>query len=96
MTQDPRLNDKLPGSAILTDTRMRLSFLPDAEPDRIIAAEKEVPHARLLQMAPLLRNGKVRLQVKAGFAAEREIILTPAELLILTQFADTFLTELPA
>ena len=96
MTQDPRLDVKLPRSAILTDTRVRLSFLPDAEPERIITAEKEVPQTRLLQMAPMMRQGKVHIQIKAGFADERSLVLTPAELLILTQAADQFLTELPA
>jgi hypothetical protein len=60
------------------------------------AADVSVRKSAIDAMITKLRTGKVRLQVKAGFSPEREIIFTDAaELFLFAGLAERFVEELP-
>lgn len=43
----------------------------------------------------MTQRGKVHLQLKRGFAAERHLVLDPAEVALLYEMLDMFIQELP-
>lgn len=91
---DPRI-DPLGASAILTDTQVRVSFAPSDPEERVIALSSKSRQDRLLQMQALMALGRVHVQVKAAFGAERNIDLSPPEIMVLMELLDRFITELP-
>ena len=91
---DPRI-DTLGNSAILTDTQMRLVFAPHDPDARVIALGKGISAFTVANLSASMPLGKVHFQVKAGFAAERSVKLTVAELFLLIELADRFVTGLP-
>lgn len=94
MTDDPRI-DKLPNAAILTDTQLKLTFAP-ANPDaRVVALAIPIRKTRIDNLALLMQQGKVHLQLKAGFAPERHLVFEPAEIALLHDMLDRFMQELP-
>lgn len=92
--KDPRI-DPLNNAAILTDTVMRLAFAPADPKAKVTALCVPMRAAKLDAMQTSMRLGTVHLQLKAGFAPERHIELTPPELFALLEMGDRFLTELP-
>jgi hypothetical protein len=94
MTEDPRI-DTLGSSAILTDTRIRLTFAPERPEARVVALEKEVRAAMVEKLASMMQLGKVHIQIKAGFGAERKLVLAPAEMVMIYDLVDRFIAELP-
>ncbi len=91
---DPRI-DPLGSSAILTDTQVRVSFAPHDGEARVVALSSKSRADRLLQMQSLMALGRVHIQVKAGFGAERSIELSPPEVMVIFELLDRFVTELP-
>jgi hypothetical protein len=94
MSDDPRI-DPLGASAILTNTQFRFTFAPADAAAKVTALKLEVRADKLAQMAALLAVGDVHVQLKAGFAPERHIVITPAEIIVLMDMMDKFITELP-
>lgn len=94
MTEDPRV-DPLGSSAILTDTRIRLTFAPERPEARVVALEKEVRLAQVEQLTGMMQLGKVHIQIKDGFAPERKLVLKPAEMVMIYDLVDRFIAELP-
>jgi len=94
MTSDPRVPD-LQGGAILTDTQIRLTFAPVREEARVVAAQVATAQARVNDLAVLLQRGAVHIQLKAGFAESRRLIVSPAEAYLLYDALDRFITGLP-
>lgn len=92
--QDPRV-DPLGNTAILTDTRIRLTFAPARPEARVVALEKEVRAAQVEQLAGMMQLGKVHVQIKDGFGAERKLVLKPAEMVMIYDLMDRFIAELP-
>lgn len=92
---DPRLTERLSASAILTDTQIRLSFVPLNDAERVIAAHVNVRKAKIDAMTVGMRQGKVRIQLKEGFGSERELLLSPVEMFLITELCDRVLTEMP-
>lgn len=95
MSQDPRA-EPLGAAAILTDTQFRLSFLPRDPNERAIAMQFVARAAKMGDMQSQMRLGDVLVQVKAGFASERQITLSAPEIVLLMDAFDKFITELPA
>lgn len=91
---DPRV-DPLGSSAILTDTRIRLTFAPERAEARVVALEKEVRATQVEQLASMMQLGKVHIQIKDGFAPERKLVLKPAEMVMIYDLFDRFIAELP-
>lgn len=91
---DPRI-DPLNSAAVLTDTQLRLSFAPVRKEARVVALEKSVHRTDIMDLETRMQQGKVHFQIKAGFAPERSIELTGAELLLLLEMSDRFITNLP-
>lgn len=94
MTNDPRVPD-LQGGAILTDTQIRLTFAPARAESRVLAAQIAVPKSRIDDMQPMVQQGQVHIQLKAGFGPSRRLVLTAAEVFLLQDALDRFITELP-
>jgi hypothetical protein len=94
MTEDPRV-DPLGNNAILTDTRIRISLAPRRPEVRVVALEQSVRAAQIERLASMTQQGVVHLQLKEGFAPERHYVLSPAELALLYDMLDKFITELP-
>lgn len=92
--KDPRI-DPLNNAAILTDTVMRLAFAPADPKAKVTALRVPMRASKLEAMQSSMRLGTVHLQLKAGFAPERHIELTPPELFALLEMGDRFITELP-
>lgn len=92
---DPRV-DPLGAAAILTDTQFRLSFAPRDPDERVIALQFQARKAKIDQMQSLMQLGEVHVQVKAGFAAERHVVYTGPEIILLMDAFDRLVTELPA
>lgn len=91
---DPRI-DSLGNSAILTDTQFRITLAPERAESRVVALEKSVPKTNVDAIDANTQRGKVHIQIKAGFAPERHLLLSPAELALLYTMLDTFIQELP-
>lgn len=91
---DPRI-DPLGRTAILTDTQFRITLAPARPESRVVALEKAVNASRIAAIAAQTQQGKVHIQIKAGFAEERHIVLDPAELALVYSMLDMFIQELP-
>lgn len=87
--------DPLGAAAILTDTQFRLSFLPHDEKAPAKALQFTARAAKMEQLSSQMLVGKVAVQIKAGFAPERVMEFTPAEIVLLMDAFDKFITELP-
>jgi hypothetical protein len=95
VTQDDPRIDALGSTAILTDTQFRVTLAPARPEARVVALRNEVNLMRISQIAALTQQGSVHIQIKAGFAPERKLVVTPAELALLYDLLDKFVTELP-
>lgn len=95
MDIDPRLATKLPTSAILTDTKLRLSFVPLGNKEKVIAAEVSVRKTKIDELTVAMRSGHARIQIKAGFGLERDILLTPVEMFLISEIIERVLVEMP-
>ncbi len=91
---DPRISP-LGATAILTDTQIKLTFAPTRPEARVVGLQIEVNAMKMAQMSALMQQGAVHVQIKAGFAAERRLTFTPAEMVTLYDMLDKFITELP-
>jgi hypothetical protein len=94
MTQDPRI-DPLGTSAILTDTQFRIAFAPIDQMVKATGLMFKARKAKLDDMQSQMRVGDVHVQIKAGFAPERHVVLTGPETMLLMDAFDKFITELP-
>lgn len=92
--QDPRI-DALGSSAILTDTQLRITFAPERPEARVVALRKDARCDQITRLETMTQRGKVHLQLKRGFAAERHLVLDPAEVALLYEMLDMFIQELP-
>ena len=93
MTDDPRI-DALASTSILTDTHFRLTFAPQREEARVVALSVLARKSKMDALAALAQLGLVHIQIKAGFAPERKIVLTPGEVALLYDLLDKFVQEL--
>ena len=91
---DPRV-DALTNAAILTDTQVRITMAPVRQESRVVALQKSLRATEVERIASLTQQGKVHVQIKAGFAPERHLVLEPAEVAILYDMLDRFIQELP-
>lgn len=93
---DPRLKGSLPQPEVLRNKVVGITFVPPSADEAVFEAVVEADWTNLANMAVKLRPGKVRLQI-AGFGGEREIIFeNTAELMLVYQMMDRFITELPS
>lgn len=87
--------EPLGAAAILTDTQFRIAFAPTDPADNAIALKFTARKAKTDDMQMSMRSGAVHVQIKAGFAPERHIVLTGPEIMLLMDAFDKFITELP-
>lgn len=87
--------EPLGAAAILTDTQFRIAFAPTDPADKATALQFTVRKAKIDQLQSQMRLGAIHVQIKAGFAAERHVVLTGPEILLLMDAFDKFITELP-
>lgn len=92
---DPRI-DKLSAAGILTDTQVRLAFAPADPKAPVVALKASSRAARLVNMQSQMKLGRIYIQIKEGFGAERSIDLSGPEFLMIQELGDRLITELPA
>lgn len=89
------LTSELDPPRIIGSTVLQMSFIPKNKKQMPVGLGHELPMDKVAELALKMRKGQVRFQVRRMTGEEVDIVLSPAELMMLIDMSDRFVTELP-